>query len=138
MEYKTKYREWIQNYFETHADEMVRAKDVYEKMTAEGYSINPATVYRNLDRLEKENVLQGRKTAGEDEKFYQFMRPKMNCSGHLHLVCRRCGRIIHLNCSFMGEISEHLLAEHGFEIDCSQSMLVGLCSECRKKEKEES
>ena len=83
MEYRTKYRDWMQKYFAAHADEKVRARDVYEKMTAEGLSINLATVYRNLDRLEKENVLKGHKTAGEDEKFYQYMRPKMDCEDGL-------------------------------------------------------
>lgn len=141
MEYRTKYRDWMQKYFAEHADEKVRARDIYEKMTAEGLKINLATVYRNLDRLENENVLRGHKIAGEDEKFYQYMRPRMDCGNHLHLLCSRCGKIIHLNCSFMNEISEHLLAEHGFAVDCSQSMLVGLCRECRlemeeRKEKE--
>lgn len=137
MEYRTKYRDWMQKYFAAHADEKVRARDVYEKMTAEGLSINLATVYRNLDRFEKENVLKGHKTAGEDEKFYQYMRPKMDCESHLHLLCSRCGKIIHLNCGFMNEISQHLMEEHGFAIDCGQSMLVGLCRECRMALSEE-
>ena len=42
MEYRTKYRDWMQKYFAAHADEKVRARDVYEKMTAEGLSINLA------------------------------------------------------------------------------------------------
>jgi Fur family ferric uptake transcriptional regulator len=137
MEYKTKYRDWMQKYFARHADEKVRAKDIYEKMTADGFAVNLTTVYRNLDRLEKENILQGHKAASDDEKFYQYMQPKLDCGSHLHLLCSRCGRIIHLNCGFMDEISAHLMRDHGFQLDCRQSMLVGLCADCRKKLTEE-
>lgn len=136
-EYRTKYRDWIKNYFETHPDVRIRARDVYDGMKAEGLPVNLATVYRNLDHLENENILRGHKTAGEDEKFYQYMRPRMDCQSHLHLLCSRCGRIIHLNCGFMNEISEHLMKEHGFELDCGQSMLVGLCSDCRRELEEQ-
>ncbi|MGI5990048.1 MAG: Fur family transcriptional regulator [Lachnospiraceae bacterium] len=142
MEYKTKYRDWLQKYFEEHADEKVCAKDIYERMKADGFSVSLTTVYRNLDRLEKENVLQEHKTGGDDERFYQYLQPQMDCNSHLHLLCSRCGKIIHLNCDFMGEISDHLMKEHGFQVDCRESMLVGLCKECRmelalKKRKEE-
>lgn len=138
MEYRTKYRDWMQKYFADHADEKVRAKDIYEKMTADGFAVNLTTIYRNLDRLEKEKVLQGHKTGGEDEKFYQYMQPKMDCGSHLHLLCSRCGKIIHLNCGFMQEISEHLMKEHGFSLDCRESMLVGLCADCRAQLAEEA
>ncbi len=137
MEYKTKYRDWMQQFFAEHADEKVRARDIYEKMTADGLAVNLTTVYRNLDRLEKENILQGHKSCGDDEKFYQYLQPKLDCGSHLHLLCSRCGRIIHLNCRFMDEISDHLMRDHGFQLDCRQSMLVGLCAECRARLAEE-
>lgn len=143
MEYKTKYRDWLQKYFEEHSSEKVRAKDIYERMKEDGFSVNLTTIYRNLDRLAKENVLQEHKTGSDDEKFYQYLQPDMGCASHLHLLCSRCGKIIHLNCGFMNEISEHLMEEHGFQIDCRESMLVGLCKKCRmelamKKRKEET
>lgn len=137
MEYRTRYRDWLKGYFAAHTDERIRARDIYQQMTREGLHVNLATVYRNLDRLAKEQVLQCHKTADEDEKFYQVMRPKMGCADHLHLLCSRCGKIIHLNCGFMGEISSHLMEEHGFELNCGQSILIGLCEDCRKELEEE-
>ena len=133
MEYKTRYRDWIMKYFEEHSEQKVSAGDLHRQMTAEGMTINLTTIYRNLDRLERENILQGHKVGGEDEKFYQYLRPKMECARHLHLLCSRCGKIIHLNCGFMEEISAHLMEEHGFSLDCGQSILVGLCRECRQE-----
>lgn len=135
-EYRTRYRAWLQTYFETHADSKVRAKDVYEQMARDGIDANLATVYRNLVRMEQEKILQGHVLPGEGEKFYQYLPPQRECSRHLHMVCSSCGKIIHLDCAFMREIADHLQKEHGFQLDCGESMLVGLCAECRKKKEE--
>jgi hypothetical protein len=31
------------------------------------------------------------------------------------------------------EFARHLLIEHGFSVNCGQSILYGICSDCRKK-----
>ncbi len=134
-EYKSKYRDWITDYFKDHADMKISAATLYHHMEKEGMKINLATVYRNLDKLTCDKVLSMHKTAGEDEKFYQYMLPKMGCTQHLHLLCSQCGKIKHLNCGFMTEINGHLMADHGFALDCEKSMLVGICKDCREKER---
>ncbi|MEE1113876.1 MAG: transcriptional repressor [Eubacterium sp.] len=134
-EYRSKYRNWITEYFKEHADLKISASGLYAEMETSGLSANLTTVYRNLDRLTAEKVLSMHKVPGEDEKFYQYMRPQMGCTNHLHLLCSGCGKIFHLNCGFMEEINSHLMADHGFTLDCEESMLVGLCGDCRKKSK---
>ena len=57
-----------------------------------------------------------------------------HCEEHLHLQCVKCGKIIHLECEFMDEISEHILKDHGFELQCKNSILYGMCSACQEKE----
>ena len=49
---------------------------------------------------------------------------------HLHLKCVQCGRIYHLDCHFMDEVRAHLMAEHGFTLQCEGSVLYGLCRHC--------
>ena len=56
---------------------------------------------------------------------------------HLHLKCVSCGCIIHLECAFMDEIAEHVLKDHGFTLQCKNSIIYGLCRECRKKQDRE-
>ncbi len=139
-EYKSKYRSWITDYFEDNAERRIGVQEIHTRMQSEGMNVNLTTVYRNLDRLAEERVLSKEKMPEEDGHFYRYLRPELGCTGHLHLTCRRCGRIIHLNCEFMKEIQEHLNADHGFMLDCGQSMLVGLCRECGagQREKEET
>lgn len=130
-EYHSRYRTRILQYFEEQPDRRMSAAGVYEKMTEEGMHVNLATVYRNLDRLVQDQMLIALKAPEEEEKYYQYMRPGLQCAEHLHLCCSRCGKVIHLNCGFMREIQEHLMDDHGFLLDCGESMLTGLCSECR-------
>ena len=53
------------------------------------------------------------------------------------LKCVRCGRIYHLDCHFMDEVRAHLMAEHGFTLQCEGSVLYGLCRSCAANEAED-
>lgn len=130
-EYHSRHRTRILQYFEEQPDRRMSAAGIYGRMAEEGIKVNLATVYRNLDRLVQDKMLIALKAPEEEEKYYQYMRPGLQCAEHLHLCCSRCGKVIHLNCGFMREIQEHLMDDHGFLLDCGESMLTGLCSECR-------
>lgn len=137
-DYKSQYRSWIINYFENHENEIVSASSLLEKMRGDGLTINQATVYRNLDRLECSGLIQGHRLDAKEEKYYQYLKEGHDCQHHLHLYCRSCGSIIHLDCEFMRSIQDHLLKDHRFTLDCGDSVLVGLCEDCRKKGKTQS
>lgn len=135
-DYKSQYRSWILNFFENHQNEIVSAADLLGEMRTAGFAVNQTTVYRNLDRLESTGVIRGHRLTGREEKYYQYLAAGHDCPHHLHLYCRKCGRVIHLDCAFMREIVEHLMQDHGFRLDCGDSVLVGLCADCRRSEEE--
>ena len=62
---------------------------------------------------------------------YQYVEPGRGCEQHLHLKCVKCGKIIHLECHFMEEISHHIEESHGFTLQCKNSILYGVCKECK-------
>lgn len=136
-DYRSQYKSWILNYFEQHENEIISASDLLSKMREDGLSVNQATVYRNLDRLEGAGLILGHRLDAKEEKYYQYLRAGHDCPNHLHLYCRECGKVIHLNCAFMQNISNHLRQVHGFTLDCGDSVLVGLCADCRKREETE-
>lgn len=133
-DYHSQYKSWILTYFKTHHDDTVTATTLFDKMKQAGMSVNLATVYRNLDRLEAVGQIRGHHLFGKKEKYYQYLPSDHACGEHLHLYCKKCGRVMHLDCEFMQEIAAHLLADHGFALDCNDSVLVGLCDDCRGKE----
>ena len=133
-EYTTKVKTWLMDYFHEHSEERNSAKDISMKMKKDGLVVNLSTIYRNLEKLVEEHVLSFEEIPGMEERKYVLHKPEMECSHHLHMHCIRCGKVFHLNCSFMDEIAHHLNEEHGFVIDCEKSVLMGLCEECRKEE----
>ena len=65
---------------------------------------------------------------------FQYVDEGRHCREHLHLKCVRCGRIYHLDCHFMDEVRAHLMAEHGFTLQCEGSVLYGMCRSCAANE----
>lgn len=131
--YTTKTRNMIMDFLEENKDMRFSAASVFEYLQGKQEQINLATVYRNLERLTEEGVLLRNKSAQEDCSLYQYVEPHKNCHEHLHLQCKSCGKIMHLECDFMKQIAAHLLEEHGFELDCKTSALSGICDSCRTR-----
>ena len=68
-----------------------------------------------------------------EKAVFQYVDESRHCREHLHLKCVQCGRIYHLDCHFMDEVRAHLMAEHGFTLQCEGSVLYGLCRHCAQK-----
>lgn len=130
--YRTKSKEYIMEFFQVHSEQIVSAADIYNYLEAHGKQVNLATIYRNLDKMTEEGVILKYKTAKDEHAVYQFTGEHESCHEHLHLQCVKCGKVIHLECCFMKDITEHLLEHHGFVLECNNSVLYGLCRECRQ------
>ena len=52
----------------------------------------------------------------------------------IKLRCEGCGRIVHLDCTHLRHLYDHLEAEHHFRIDPRRTILTGLCQTCGGKE----
>lgn len=132
--YMTKSYKYILNYVECHRDTRFTANDIIHQATEDHCSFDQATIYRNLEKLVKKGVILKFKATGEDSNQYQVVEDMNHCLHHLHLQCRKCGKIIHLDCCFMNTIEEHLVEDHGFSINCNDSVIIGLCQDCQKEE----
>lgn len=129
--YVTKPRNLMLEYITAQKDRQFSAMEVYNFLLERDYQINLATVYRNLDKMQQEGILLQYKYADKKCSMYQYAAESDDCGHHLHLKCNSCGKVIHLECEFMAEISRHLMEHHGFEIDCRESVITGLCESCR-------
>ncbi len=130
-EYRTRNKDRIMDYLMRHKEKRFHAGDVYEEMCKQGMSMNLTTVYRNLEKLTQNGTLIKYKTSDEESALYQYSESEQ-CKEHLHLQCRRCKQIYHLDCGFMDQISEHLMMDHHFLLECDGSLLIGLCENCRE------
>ncbi|MGN1345826.1 MAG: Fur family transcriptional regulator [Eubacteriales bacterium] len=124
--YKTKQRDEILRFFMDHEDACFSARDIIAHVTA-----GEATVFRTLAALTKEGKLK-KFTGGSgrgDCAYYQFNSSE-ECTSHIHLKCSGCGKLIHMDCTFMEEILTHLKREHAFSVDCGKTVIYGICGDC--------
>lgn len=91
--------------------------------------MNKATIYRQLIKMEENKEIVKFYNNKDDIYEYQFYQ---NCSEHLHLKCSKCGKIIHLKCDVANSFLNHILEGHGFLVDRKQTIIYGICKECRK------
>ena len=121
----------ILEYLKNSNDHTVTAADVDEYLKKHDSEVNITTIYRYLDKLAKDGTVIKYVAEKGCQAAYQYVEPGRGCEQHLHLKCVKCGKIIHLECHFMEEISHHIEESHGFTLQCKNSILYGVCKECK-------
>ena len=129
--YATASRRKILEYLKKSNDHTVTAADVDEYLKSHDSEVNITTIYRYLDKLAKDGTVIKYVAEKGCQAAYQYVEPGRGCEQHLHLKCVKCGKIIHLECHFMEEISHHIEESHGFTLQCKNSILYGVCKECK-------
>ena len=133
-EYKTDNRKTILSYFQENENRALSVADINQHLTKINKKINLSTIYRYLDKLEREGIIIKHIADQGTKATFQYCG-EHECEHHLHLTCVGCGNTIHLECDFMNEISSHIADHHHFHLQCKDSVLYGVCEHCAKKTK---
>lgn len=129
--YATASRKKILDFLKSNSDRTVTVTDIDSYLKRNDSEVNITTIYRYLDKLAKEGTVIKYVAEKGSQAVYQYVEHGHRCEEHLHLKCVKCGMIIHLECAFMDEIAEHIGKEHGFMLQCKNSIIYGLCEKCR-------
>lgn len=121
--YRTRQRDGILRFFTENPDRCFTARDLVGQVEA-----GEATIFRALAALTEEGKLKKFTGGSGESACYQLNTA--GCALHLHLKCRGCGKLIHMDCAFMQEILSHFRNEHSFTVDCGQTVIYGLCGSC--------
>ena len=132
--YHTKATQEIEQYLSLQKDKSFCVADVYHYLESNNVDVNQSTVYRTLDRMTDNGVLVRFKTASSGNYYYRISDEHNNCDAHLHMQCRKCGKVMHLDCAFMDEIRKNLMKQYGFALECNGSTLSGLCRNCKDEQ----
>lgn len=123
--YKTKQRDEILSFFESHSEECFSAKDVCGKVNC-----GEATVFRTIAKLTEEGKLNRFISGdGRSSAFYQYNKCAEHAD-HIHLKCNKCGQLIHTDCDFIGKLLSHFMDEHNFTVDSGKTVIYGCCKNC--------
>ncbi len=130
--YSTVSHTMIMKYLMDNREKVVTVNDIDNYLKEQGVTVNITTIYRFLNKLsDGGEVMKYVASKGEMSTFQYVNEEEHQCREHLHLNCTKCGKVIHLECGFMKEISQHIGAHHGFVLQCETSVLYGICKACR-------
>jgi len=130
-QYKSKNREKIVSHLKTTVGSHFTAAQISDHFKSQGTPMGMATIYRQLDKLVEEGAVKKYVVSEGDSACYEFVDKENGCASHYHCKCKKCGRLIHLDCHALEHLREHFMEEHGFELDLGRTVFYGICSECR-------
>lgn len=90
-----------------------------------GPSLAPSTVYRALEALESLDVV-GHTHLDHRAPSYHLA----DHADHIHLVCRRCGKVEQCDKDLAAPFAGNVLAANGFVADVTHMAIHGECSAC--------
>ena len=135
-EYSTRQKRELLKFLKERSLQHFSVDEVVFEMQDRGEKIGRSTVYRYLELLaEQGSVRKYQSVQGITQ--YQHVEDAARCDDHFHMMCSRCGDLMHVDCAVMREMSEHLMSAHGFRLDPRETILVGVCEKCRKAGGEE-
>ena len=132
LKYRTKQREILLGYLETVPGVHITAGDVCEYFKSQGAPIGQSTVYRQLESLVDEGLINKYIIDGNSPACFEYVGEGSHRDAEVcfHCKCKKCGKLIHLQCDELEEIQTHLFTEHCFKMDPKRTVFYGLCEDC--------
>lgn len=108
------------------------AEEIFKVVKAKLPRISLATIYRNLDFLEKDNQILKLKHKNKEQKAQYDGFTEL----HYHLICKNCGKIKDIkDCGCILLDKKGLSNKYGFEVDPTSIEIMGTCNKCKKSNK---
>lgn len=108
-----------------HAGGFASAQEVHQLISRQGERIGLTTIYRALQSLQKENVVDVLRR-DDGEAIYRLCGDEH----HHHLVCKKCGRTVEIEGGAIEKWADSAAREHGFREVGHSAEIFGICSNC--------
>ena len=132
LEYRTKQQDLLIEFLKKADRRHFTAAEISEHF--KDFGIGKATVYRQLEKLVDSGEVNKFFTGENAGACFEFVGGKHEEGGCFHCRCEICGKLIHLHCDEISQVTAHMEKEHGFEINPFRTVFYGTCAECREKE----
>lgn len=130
--YHSKNYDEILNYLKSIPGKHITINDIYRELSGQGSSVGTTTIYRHLNRMVEEGLVNKYTIEPNMPACYEFIRmagPE-EISNSYHCICEVCGKLIHLHCGELEELQRHLLKEHSFRLNPLRTVIYGVCEAC--------
>ena len=129
--YRTKTSQALNEFLSELEGRCFMAVDVSEYLDKHDIKVNLTTVYRNIDKLVEEGELVRFKATNSDSYSYRRADGHKHCDEHLHIQCKKCGKLVHVDDEIMSKIVQMIEDNYQFSLICKDSSLCRLCKDCR-------
>ena len=126
MGYNTGKREKILAFLTNNANESYTLESISEALTTDGKG--KSTVYRIVSELVEEGCVRRLSDGKTRHCTYQYVGDE-HCHHHLHLKCKECGRLVHLDENVSKDFERTVMNIGGFAIE-EGTFLFGICKDC--------
>lgn len=106
------------------------AQQIHAELEEEGTKVGLATVYRNLQSLAEEDLVDTVRS-DDGEALYRLCT---NEGHHHHLVCRSCGKAVEIAGSLFENWVHDIASANGFTKVEHVAEFFGLCNDCSQKQ----
>lgn len=100
---------------------------IYEKIKPEFPNLSFGTVYRNLNILMEQNLIQKIPFGSTHDRYEAKIDP------HYHLVCEQCGLVQDFEIPVYKRLNKQAEDNSDFQITRHRIDFFGICRPCRKK-----
>ena len=126
MKYTTGKRQRIIDFLSENCQSAYTLEEISSALTEDGKG--KSTVYRIVSELVGEGKISRISDGRTRHCTYQYVGGE-TCHAHLHLKCKGCGKLVHLDEKVSEKLEETVLKAGGFVID-EGAFLFGTCDKC--------
>ena len=126
----TPQREAVIKILLEHPNQHLAAEDIYAMVRKTHPEIGMATVYRTLDLLSSEKIIN---QLNFEEGYSRYELESQ--AHHHHLVCLKCGKITEFNDHLLEKVEEEISSQHDFAIVGHLLKFYGYCAKCAEHAK---
>lgn len=134
--YKTRQKEEVLAFMRSMKGAHVTVNDIAGHFKKQGIAIGVTTIYRHLEKLVADGVVKKYVIDGVSSACFEYAgdqeRQPEQC---FHLKCEGCGELVHFHCKELEELQQHMLEDHGFDINSLKTVYYGMCNRCTRKER---
>ncbi len=130
--YTTKQRKVILDFLKSRSHQIFSAQQIIAALSDE--KISNSAVYRNLADLEASGEVKKVSKSGNRTSMYQYFDSDA-CRNQIHLFCDECENSYHMNISNVQLLGQELLNNDQFQLNQGNTVIHGICKDCKHKPK---
>lgn len=121
------------DYLQAMTGRHVTVGEICAYLQAQGSPIGQATVYRHLECMVNEGIVNKYMIDGTSPACFEYIGSACHEDPEscFHCKCEICGRLFHVHCRELEGIGEHLYEHHHFRLNPYRTVFYGVCADCR-------